>query len=181
MFRSHLFDFWSRQWLKKCLKIIKSRILVKCPKTTFFFMFRSHLFDFRSRQWLKKCLRMIKSRNLIKKKPKWFKNKKTEFDTINARASEASGPTRIRFCAKYQKNQHYYPETPKKKPDSDLKYLKRFQRPKSTVSLMIRCRLFISLILSVFLSFLHRCFRCFREFFDVFSVFQIFMNFLITL
>jgi len=57
---------------------------------------------------------MIKCRNLIKKKPKWFKNKKTEFDTTNARASEVSGPTRIRFCAKYQKNQHYGPEDPKK-------------------------------------------------------------------
>ena len=33
-------------------------------------------------------------------------------------ASEASGPTRIRFCAKYQKNQHYDPEN-LKKPDSD--------------------------------------------------------------
>ena len=53
-----------------------------------------------------------------KKKPKWFKNKKTEFDTTNARASEVSGPTRIRFCAKYQKNQHYGPEDPKK-PDFD--------------------------------------------------------------
>ena len=29
-------------------------------------------------------------------------------------ASEASGPTRIRFCAKYQKNQHYDPKNPKK-------------------------------------------------------------------
>jgi len=34
-------------------------------------------------------------------------------------ASEASGPTRIRFCAKYQKNQHYDPGN-SKKPDSDL-------------------------------------------------------------
>ena len=34
-------------------------------------------------------------------------------------ASEASGPTRIRFCAKYQKNQHHDPEN-LKKPDSDL-------------------------------------------------------------
>ena len=33
-------------------------------------------------------------------------------------ASEASGPTRIRFCAKYQKNQHYDPKNPKK-PDSE--------------------------------------------------------------
>ena len=36
MLRSHLFDFRSRQWLKKCLKMIKSWILVKWLKITFF-------------------------------------------------------------------------------------------------------------------------------------------------
>ena len=55
-------------------------------------------------------------------------DKKPEFDKKNQfgseikknrirhhqhRASEASGPTRIRFCAKYQKNQHYDPKNPK--------------------------------------------------------------------
>jgi hypothetical protein len=64
-------------------------------------------------------------------------------NTTSARASEASGPTRIRFCAKYKKNQHYDPETPKKpdpERDPNSKPLALRARGFQTLKLALRAR-----------------------------------------
>jgi hypothetical protein len=58
-------------------------------------------------------------------------------------ASAASGPTRIRFCAKYQKNQHYDPENPKKlvpERDPNSKPLALRARGFETLKLALRAR-----------------------------------------
>ena len=83
---------------------------------------------------------MIKSQNWLKWPKKYSKNekntrirKKPKSHLINAQhhqpgASEASGPTRIRFCAKNQKNQHQDPKNPKNQDpdlDSNSKPLKK--------------------------------------------------------
>ena len=93
--------------------------MIKWPKHCFFSCYKATC-SFSEATSDSKMLKKDKKPKFDKKKrPKLFRNKKNRIRHQQPGASAASGPTRIRFRAKYQKNQHYDPEN-LKKPDSDL-------------------------------------------------------------